>query len=90
MEVSSVDPKLGGTFYFIEQEKVRRPKFVRSNDCLSCHDATRNQGVIMTVLIAGGGIGGLTLALSLHQIGVPAKVFECRCQDSEHHGGNGR
>ncbi len=30
----------------------------------------------MTVLIAGGGIGGLTLALSLHQIGVPASVFE--------------
>jgi 2-polyprenyl-6-methoxyphenol hydroxylase-like FAD-dependent oxidoreductase len=30
----------------------------------------------MTVLIAGGGIAGLTLALSLHQIGVAAKVFE--------------
>lgn len=30
----------------------------------------------MTVIIAGGGIGGLTLALSLHQIGVPARVFE--------------
>src|SRR3954451_18787010 len=30
----------------------------------------------MTVLIAGGGIGGLSLALSLHQIGVPARVFE--------------
>src|SRR6266852_826863 len=30
----------------------------------------------MTVLIAGGGIGGLTLALSLHQIGISAKVFE--------------
>src|ERR1043166_6604409 len=29
----------------------------------------------MTVLIAGGGIGGLTLALSLHQIGVGATVF---------------
>src|SRR6201994_112224 len=38
---------------------------------------TRPRGKIdMTVLIAGGGIGGLTLALSLHQIGVPAKVFE--------------
>ncbi|MCU1441753.1 MAG: flavin-dependent oxidoreductase [Rhodoglobus sp.] len=30
----------------------------------------------MTVLIAGGGIGGLTLALSLHQIGVNCRVFE--------------
>jgi 5-methylphenazine-1-carboxylate 1-monooxygenase len=30
----------------------------------------------MTVLIAGGGVGGLTLALSLGQIGVPAQVFE--------------
>ncbi|MCT8177979.1 flavin-dependent oxidoreductase [Variovorax sp. CY25R-8] len=28
------------------------------------------------VLIAGGGIGGLSLALSLHQIGVPCRVFE--------------
>ncbi|NUZ06587.1 flavin-dependent oxidoreductase [Piscinibacter koreensis] len=28
------------------------------------------------VLIAGGGIGGLTLALTLHQIGVPCLVFE--------------
>jgi 2-polyprenyl-6-methoxyphenol hydroxylase-like FAD-dependent oxidoreductase len=30
----------------------------------------------MTVLIVGGGIGGLTLALSLHQIGIPCRVFE--------------
>jgi 2-polyprenyl-6-methoxyphenol hydroxylase-like FAD-dependent oxidoreductase len=34
------------------------------------------RGFLMTVLIAGGGIGGLTLALSLHQIGVPCRVFE--------------
>ena len=29
-----------------------------------------------TVLIAGGGIGGLATALTLHQIGVPCVVFE--------------
>ena len=28
------------------------------------------------VLIVGGGIGGLTLALSLHQAGISARVFE--------------
>ena len=28
------------------------------------------------VLIAGGGIGGMTLALTLHQIGVPCVVYE--------------
>ncbi|MBB3178712.1 2-polyprenyl-6-methoxyphenol hydroxylase-like FAD-dependent oxidoreductase [Variovorax sp. Sphag1AA] len=28
------------------------------------------------VLIAGGGIGGIALALTLHQIGVPCIVFE--------------
>ena len=28
------------------------------------------------VLIAGGGIGGLVTALTLHQIGVPCRVFE--------------
>ena len=30
----------------------------------------------MTVLIAGGGIAGLSLALTCHQIGVPFQVFE--------------
>ena len=28
------------------------------------------------VLIAGGGIGGLATALTLHQIGVPCRIFE--------------
>lgn len=32
---------------------------------------TQNQ-----VLIAGGGIGGLAMALTLHQIGVPCRVYE--------------
>lgn len=30
----------------------------------------------MSVVIAGAGIGGLTLALSLHQIGIEARVYE--------------
>jgi len=30
----------------------------------------------MNVLIIGGGISGLTMALSLHQIGVPCRVYE--------------
>src|SRR5688500_18144831 len=30
----------------------------------------------MRVMIAGGGVGGLTLALSLHERGVPCAVFE--------------
>jgi 2-polyprenyl-6-methoxyphenol hydroxylase-like FAD-dependent oxidoreductase len=28
------------------------------------------------VVVAGGGIGGLSVALTLHQIGVPCVVFE--------------
>jgi 5-methylphenazine-1-carboxylate 1-monooxygenase len=30
----------------------------------------------MTILIGGGGIRGLTAALSLHQIGMDCRVFE--------------
>jgi len=30
----------------------------------------------MTVLISGAGIGGLCLALSLHQAGIPCRIFE--------------
>lgn len=34
------------------------------------------KGTNMTVLIAGAGIGGLTLGLSLHQLGIPFRIYE--------------
>jgi len=37
----------------------------------------------MTVMIAGGGIAGLTLALSLHRAGVPCHVYESATQIGE-------
>jgi len=45
MEVSAVDPKLGGIFYTLEQEKLRKPKLERSADCLQCHGGPRSLGV---------------------------------------------
>ena len=30
----------------------------------------------MTVIIVGAGIGGLTLGLSLHQVGIPCRIYE--------------
>ena len=45
MEISAVDPKLGGIFYTLEQEKMRKPKFTRSADCLQCHGGQRSLGV---------------------------------------------
>jgi hypothetical protein len=45
MEISAVDPKIGAVFYTLEQEKVRRPRFERGTDCLSCHASGRSMGI---------------------------------------------
>lgn len=45
LEVSSVDPKLGGVFYTLEQAKSDRPKFVRTDQCLECHASAKTMGV---------------------------------------------
>ena len=45
LEISASDPKLGGVFYTLEQTKVERPKFVRTDQCLECHASAKTMGV---------------------------------------------
>jgi hypothetical protein len=45
LEVSTVDPKLGGVFYTLEQAKIDRPRFVRTDQCLECHASAKTMGV---------------------------------------------
>jgi len=49
IEVTSVDPQLGGIFYTFDNRQPgegKRLRFVRNNnDCLSCHSSTRTQSV---------------------------------------------
>ncbi|MEO8377405.1 MAG: hypothetical protein ABI579_07015 [Candidatus Sumerlaeota bacterium] len=45
LEVSAADTRSGGVFYRLDNEKVRRPQFVRDQNCLDCHGAQRTLGV---------------------------------------------
>ncbi len=45
LEVAAVDPKWGAIFYTVNQDKDEPLRFRRSNDCLSCHGASRTMGV---------------------------------------------
>jgi hypothetical protein len=45
MEVSVADPNMGGVFYTIEQKKLERPQFKRTDQCLECHASTKSMGV---------------------------------------------
>lgn len=45
MEISAVDPKLGGIFYTLEQTEAGKPRFVRNNQCLECHASAKTIGV---------------------------------------------
>ena len=44
LEISALDPRQGVVFYLIEQHS-RRPRIVRSDSCLSCHESRNTMGV---------------------------------------------
>ena len=45
VEVSEVDPRLGGVFYVVEQKPTERPVIKRVDNCLECHASSRTMGV---------------------------------------------
>ncbi|MEN9547214.1 MAG: hypothetical protein RLZZ356_1946, partial [Verrucomicrobiota bacterium] len=45
VEVSEVDPRLGGVFYVVEQKPTERPVIKRVDSCLECHASSRTMGV---------------------------------------------
>lgn len=46
VEVTAVDPQLGGIFYSLDQEEVDHPKFARHTDtCTLCHASSVTQGI---------------------------------------------
>ena len=45
IEISAVDPKLGGVFYTLDQKSAQKPKFVRTDQCLECHASGKTMGV---------------------------------------------
>ncbi len=59
MEISAVDPKLGGVFYSLDQVPQDKPAFTRSQDCIQCHVSGRTLGVpghfVRSLQTDGGG-----------------------------------
>lgn len=43
IEVSAVDPALGGVFYTLDQTALK-PRFVRNDQCLECHQSAKTMG----------------------------------------------
>jgi hypothetical protein len=59
MEISAVDPKLGGVFYSLDQVPQEKPSFTRSQECVQCHVSGRTLGVpghfVRSLRTDGGG-----------------------------------
>jgi hypothetical protein len=69
LEITSVDPKLGGVFYTLEQQRGSMPKFVRTDQCLECHASSKSLGVpghlIRSFACDENGVVDLTKGTSL-------------------------
>ncbi len=69
LEISSVDPKLGGVFYTLDQTKPGKPKFVRTDQCLECHASAKTMGVpghlVRSFATDDNGVVDLTSGTSL-------------------------
>ncbi len=59
MEISAIDPQLGGVFYVLDQVPQAKPSFSRSQDCIQCHVSGRTLGVpghfVRSLRTDGGG-----------------------------------
>jgi hypothetical protein len=69
LEISSVDPKLGGVFYTLEQTKTDKPRFVRTDQCLECHASAKTMGVpghlVRSFATDENGVVDMTTGVSL-------------------------
>ncbi len=69
LEFSSVDPKLGGVFYTLEQNPKVQPKFVRTDACIECHATGKTMGVpghlVRSFATDESGVVDLTTGTSL-------------------------
>lgn len=62
LEIAVLDPHQGVVFYAISQRPAERPQIVRSDSCLSCHEAHDTLDVPgMLVRSVGAGTGGETM-----------------------------
>jgi len=62
LEVAALDPKQGVVFYAIVQRPSEKPQILRSDSCLSCHEAHDTLDVPgMLVRSVGAGAGGETM-----------------------------
>lgn len=69
LEFTSVDPRLGGVFYTLEQNPKSKPRFVRTDACVECHASGKTMGVpghlVRSFATDESGVVDLTTGTSL-------------------------